>query len=299
MALVKNLYHDEIRNGWLVKSDLKKIWNRQLEIWQEVDRICRRRKITYWAAYGTLLGAVRHNGFIPWDDDFDIYMMRPEFNRFSELIEDELKGSVFEIERKSFSLIKIAHSQTTLLARENINSQQPKGLVIDIFPLDVTLDGTRDSFFAVNAINELFGTVYNYPAVVEHVKKGGKTVNDWSVIEELHAFGDVRKQFEFLNIFAAGVFDYSSKVDWIERFARRQELAEQPKSFFRETTYFPFETVELPAPIGYDELLTIYFGDWHELIPDRRERLGFVHSTDIPYREFLRQVNLDFYKTNF
>ena len=292
MAFIKDLNQDEIRDGWLVKSDMKKVWNRQLEIWQEVDRICRKYKIPYWAAYGTLLGATRHKGFISWDDDFDLWMMRPDFNRFSKIIKDELAGTLFEIERNVFSAIKISHSQTTVLTVENINSKKPKGLLIDILPLDVTFDGTDDGFFATNAINELLGTIYNFPAIVEHVKKGGKTVNDWSVIEMLHSFKNINDQFEFLKIFAEGIFDNSPNVDWIEKFIRKEKTMPKPKSCFSETIYLPFETIELPAPVDYEQILTACYGDWRKPVVDKNGKLGIIHSADIPYREFLQHIDL-------
>lgn len=304
MEFIKNLYRDEIREGWLVMSDMKKVWQRQLEIWQEVDRICRKHKITYWAGYGTLLGAARHKGFIPWDDDFDLWMMRPDYNRFYEVVEEELiqSGGMFEVERKVFSITKISHSQTTLLTLENINNEAPKGLMIDIFPLDVTFDGTYDSFFALNGINELLGTICNYPAIVKHAQDGGKTANDWSVIEMLNNVPDAREQCAFLNVYAEGAFDFSSKVDWIENFARREstpqlrrKMMPQLKSWFSETIYLPFETIELPAPINYDEVLTSCYGDWRKPVVDRSiSKLGFIHSADIPYRKFLQQVDLKF-----
>ena len=299
MEFIKNLYQDEIRDGWLVKSDMKKVWQRQLEIWQEVDRICRKHKITYWAAYGTLLGAARHGGFIPWDDDFDLWMMRPDYNRFYEVVEEELiqSGGLFEIERKIFTVTKIVHSQTTLLALGNIDDESPKGLMIDIFPLDVAQDGTRTSFFAVNAISELLGTAYNYPVIVEHVQSGGKTVNDWSVIETLHNILDAHNQYEFLNIFAEGVFDCSLTVNWIEIIIFNKKTLPQPKSCYDKTIYLPFEMIELPAPIDYDKVLACCYGDWRKPVIDRDGKLGFVHSADIPYREFLQRINLDFYRT--
>ena len=298
MEFIKNLQQDEIRDGWLVKSDMKRVWQRQLEIWQEVDRICRKHKITYWAAYGTLLGAARHGGFIPWDDDFDLWMMRPDYNRFYEVVETELiqSGGLFEIERKIFSVTKISHSQTTMIGVANVDKDIPKGLMIDIFPLDIAQDGTRDSFFAFNAINELLGTVYNYPAVVEHVQNGGKTVNDWSVIEKFHALNDFYDQCEFLNTFAEGVFDCSSKVNWIEKILFNRKTLPQKKSYYNETIYRPFEKIELPAPIDYDEVLTCCYGDWRKPVVDSGGKLGFIHSADIPYREFLQQIDLDFYR---
>ena len=299
MEFIKDLYRDEIRDGWLVKSDMKKVWQRQLEIWQEVDRICRKHEINYWMDGGTLLGAARHGGFIPWDEDFDLMMFRPDYNRFYEVVEEELlrSGGVLEVERKIFSVIKIAHSQTTLLAAENIDNKSPKGLMIDIFPLDVAIDGTQESFFAFNAINELLGTAYNYPAIVRHVQNGGKTVNDWSVIETFRNLPDPREQYEFLKIFAEGVFDCSSAVNWIEGTIFNTWPHQKQKSWYRETVYMPFETVELPAPIDFDKVLKSYYGDWRKPVIDGRSRLGFIHSADIPYREFLQQIDLDLYRS--
>ena len=85
MAFFEDLHNDEIRDGFLVMADRKKCWNMQLEIWQEIDRICRKHNIKYYAIYGTLLGAVRHKGFIPWDDDMDLCILRPESNIFGML----------------------------------------------------------------------------------------------------------------------------------------------------------------------------------------------------------------------
>ena len=294
MAFIKDLNQDEIRDGWLVKSDMKKVWNRQLEIWQEIDRICRKHRIPYWAGYGTLLGAARHKGFIPWDTDMDLWMMRPDFNRFCEVVDEELApDGAFEVGLKTFSNFRLAHSQTTLILAKDSFEHKSNGLMIEIFPLDCALDGTSEGFFATNALNELMGTVYNYSAIVEHVKKGGKTVNDWAVIETLHALPNFDEQCEFLRIFAAGVFDYSSTVNWIEKYCRDMTVAPYKKIWYRETIYLPFETIELPAPIDYEKILTTYYGDWHKPVVERVSKLGLIYSVDIPYKEFLQRIDLE------
>ena len=68
-------FEDEIRDGFYVPSMIKRAWATELDVLCEVDRICRKYDIKYYAEWGTLLGAVRHAGFIPWDDDLDIGMM--------------------------------------------------------------------------------------------------------------------------------------------------------------------------------------------------------------------------------
>ena len=291
MAFIKDLYHDEICDGWLVKSDMKKIWNRQLEIWAEVDRICRKHDITYWAGYGTLLGAARHGGYIPWDEDIDLCMMRPDFNRFCDVVDSEL-GDSFAVGLKRFSVLRISHEQTTLLDLKNILDENSNGLMIEIFPLDVAIDGTNEGFFATNALNELMGTIYNFPAIAKHVQGGGKTVNDWNFIENLHAVADFDAQWKILNVYAQNSFEQSSAVFWIEDTVRDMRRPTFRKSWFRETIYLPFETVELPAPKMFDEILTSYYGDWRTPVRDGQNRLGVIYSADIPWREFLQHIDL-------
>ena len=293
LTFIKDLYHDEIRAGFLVTSDTKKVWNRQLEIWSQVDRICRKHGITYWAAYGTLLGAARHGGFVPWDEDLDLCMLRADYNRFYDVVDAEL-NEPFTVGLKRFSVLRISHEQTTLLDLKNVNDETPKGLMIEIFPFDVARDGTSESFFAAHALSELMGTVYNFSAIVEHVKNGGWTVNDWEFIEKIHAVADIVEQWKLLNLYAQNLFGQSSRVFWIEDIVHDMNRPTFKKDWFRETIYLPFETVELPAPKMFDEILTTYYGDWRTPVNDAKTRLGLVHSADIPWREFLRHFNLKF-----
>ena len=87
------------------------------------------------------------------------------------------------------------------------------------------------------------------------------------------------------------MFEQSSSVFWIEDAARDMKRPTFPKKCFRETIYLPFEMIELPAPIDYDEILTAYYGDWRTPVNDGQTRLGFVYSADIPWREFLSRID--------
>ena len=86
---------EEIRDGYKVSADMKKLWSVQMEILDQIDQICERHNITYYADGGTLLGAVRHKGFIPWDDDLDICMFKDELDKFIKYAKEELKDPYF------------------------------------------------------------------------------------------------------------------------------------------------------------------------------------------------------------
>ena len=72
---------------------MKRAWAAQLEVLEEIDKVCKKHNIRWFADCGTLLGAVRHRGYIPWDDDMDICMLRPDYIKFNQVAEQELPKS--------------------------------------------------------------------------------------------------------------------------------------------------------------------------------------------------------------
>ena len=92
---VRNIERDEMRSGFLVTSHRKKLWNVQIGLIKEFERICKKHNLKWWACGGTLLGAARHKGFIPWDDDVDVAMLRPDYNKFLDIAADEIKYPYF------------------------------------------------------------------------------------------------------------------------------------------------------------------------------------------------------------
>ena len=90
-----NSYFDgETREDFYIRPMIKRAWAAQMEILEEIDRICKKHGITYFAEWGTLLGTVRHKGFIPWDDDLDIGMKREDYDRFMHYAPKELSGGM-------------------------------------------------------------------------------------------------------------------------------------------------------------------------------------------------------------
>lgn len=123
-------------------SDLRKLQLRMLEILKEVDRICRKHQIPYWLSSGTLLGAVRHKGFIPWDDDLDIEMLREDYLKLLVILPDELSQDfVLQTEVSDSNYVYLyakVRDKKSYIKEECVLNQKfaYQGAFIDIFPIE-------------------------------------------------------------------------------------------------------------------------------------------------------------------
>ena len=119
-----------------------------LEMLLEIDKICAENHLTYFLAYGTCLGAVRHKGFIPWDDDIDIAMPRASFELFCHLIEEkysqkyDITSPILSDNKKYHPFAKIYKKGTKYIEEVNLNNDFPKGIFVDIFPFDYLPNST-------------------------------------------------------------------------------------------------------------------------------------------------------------
>ena len=117
-----------------------------LEILKEIDRICKQNGILYWMEGGSMLGAVRHHGFIPWDDDLDIAMFRDDYNRFLEIASKELKENYFLQTHQTdpeypLFYAKVRKNNTFIDERSYQDLNIHKGIFVDIFPVDGLYNG--------------------------------------------------------------------------------------------------------------------------------------------------------------
>ena len=101
MSMKNFTLEQEVICGHLVTTDTKKLWHVQLELLDLLKAICRKHNIKYFASAGTLLGAVRHKGYIPWDDDIDIVMFADDYEKFCEVAPQEIYGDYF------FNILKL------------------------------------------------------------------------------------------------------------------------------------------------------------------------------------------------
>ena len=311
-ALVADIMHDEFRAGFLVTTQRKKLWNVQLHLIDEFARICRKHDLKWFAYAGTLLGAARHGGFVPWDDDVDLAMFRPDYERLKMIIADELSpeyrldfwydyavegernpNRLPTISRKVFdsnawwpstaSYFKIRDERTSMIEwadRPNVS----QGICIDIFPLDPVppFDNQKraDDF---KFISDLMLAVSSPQSL---------NLNEMPSKARKYFRALIKKPFrdralEYENFLASHWFEseYSAHINSI--FAYRREY-EWRTEYWRELVELPFERLKLPAPSDYDKVLSAHYGDWHELIITHSH--SAAHSADVSYREYFEQI---------
>ena len=169
MAVFPDSYFEtEIREGFEVQSMMKRAWAGQIEVMEEIRKVCERHNIKWFADYGTLLGAVRHKGFIPWDDDIDIGMKRDDLQNFIKYGKDELpeeyKILCMDLEPEYDSLIVRVVNSTTI-SNDEARMKKYHGcqyvLGIDIFPLDYLSRDEEERELHIEVVDIILGAVEN------------------------------------------------------------------------------------------------------------------------------------------
>lgn len=263
-------FREETREGFVITEDMKRAWAAQLEVLEEVKRVCGILGIKFFADWGTLLGAVRHHGFIPWDDDMDIAMLRKDYMRFlSEapaLLEKyyEIK-SVYNDPEDDTIKARIINGRHICFEPDFLEKFHgcPYVVGIDIFPVDNITDDKKALDKQIESLRFLLRTAESVPEkgpygteVLELMKKIEKTfgipVNYNNRLKhELKKIYDIvcslyqdENSAEVCSMidFAEG-WDYHAKREWYEDICELQ-----------------FENTTIPVPEGYDGLLQIKYG---------------------------------------
>ncbi len=146
-----------------------------LDMLVEFDAICAKHNLQYWLDSGTLLGAVRHQGFIPWDDDIDLSMPVEDYLKFQEIAKDELSENIFFQTRKTdekflFDYIKLRSNRASIVEFHEKDKEiaYHQGVFVDIFPM-FTLPNTA---FYENYYNDIFKLIRDISAVSLHTPNG-------------------------------------------------------------------------------------------------------------------------------
>lgn len=252
-------------------TDLRKAQLRMLEILIAVDKICRKHNIPYWLDWGTLLGAVRHGGFIPWDDDVDISMMKEDYDRFLAIAPDELPDQ-FALQNLStekyyphlFSKIVDKKSKTIDITCAYSQSKgKYSGLWIDIFPV------IRGNVHLRRWLDPLYGRCYRR---VHHLCPLNVSV---VISYILFPFVWLAKQLMcFLNLFC----DKNLRMDEYGTIGPEASCQKYYDDYI-PTKDLLFEGIPLCVPNNYEKILADYYGDYMKL-PSEEHRVWHLTKVD-------------------
>ncbi|MBR2411629.1 MAG: LicD family protein [Clostridia bacterium] len=258
--------------------DIKELQKIELEILLEVDRICKKHNIRYFLVSGTLLGAIRHKGFIPWDDDIDISMPIEDYYKFCKICKKELSNVYFlqnfKTDTTGMWFSKIRKNNTTAIETNHETKLHHQGIWIDIFPLI----GVKNNKTWIDKLNKK-------AALAKKILN--KKIGLMEDTENKLLYKAVNKLLPLkLCKLVAGIL-FKSCFKSTNKYTHCYYLWASPRitarfktDLFDEITTVEFEGYMLPVPKKWDEYLTVVYGDYMTPPPPEK-RNGGCHTLSI------------------
>lgn len=271
-------YKSRIISGDVTTGALQE---KSLEIFKYFQGICAQHGLRYWVGGGTLIGALRHQGFIPWDDDIDVFMPRPDYEKFysiwnqvGDLEHYALCRTTKEknIHQTDMQLVDLT---TTFINRHSVNEDILHGVSVDIMPFE----GCPENPIArgLQIYHSVLYSIYNVQRLPDH--QGGLLRFATSVV--LNAVKDPERRYKIWSRHEKKMtkYDFDSAKTVKETITSFRALFyPHPREGF-ETMLVPFEDIQVPIPVGYDAYLRRIFGDYMQLPPEE----GRVAKHDVVY----------------
>lgn len=279
MAHSVDFFRDEVRNGFYIPTAIKQAWAEVLDVLREIDRICEKHKIRYYADWGTLLGAVRHGGFVPWDDDLDICMLRDDYEKFRKVADRELPEGyvIHDFERKEdhwLFLATVVNHSRMCFDREYLEQHHnfPWLAGVDIFLKDYLFEDEEKE-------KKRDGEILRMIAIADGIIDG--SLNRQVALAHI---ADIEKKYSVRlqgmcsdRDMAVRLYKLAeqemAKVDpgdtdrvgqifpWVLKYGPQ---AGEPKKRYDRILRLPFEDTTIPVPAFYNEVLASRYGNYHE-----------------------------------
>ena len=295
---IKNIDKDEIRSGFLVTTDRKKLWNKELELLLEFDRICQKHKITYVIGSATLMGAARHGGFVPWSDHIDLYLSRPDYMKLQEIMPWELeypyRYDTPYTNRMLNDKCNLIDVNTTAYFLQGRLKGQATGCFLDIFSMEVGLNPRLNYPQEIENLPLMIRDLLLL-AIDGHYEEHRaiyKPILSESTISQIRRL-DFSERYKIYEDFLLANYE---ATDYVQNIFLNDMSGQLEKGIYSKNDFFSlieldFEGLKLPAPACYDKVLQDEYGNWQVAVEGDATHEGLLmYSTDIPFVEFLQEI---------
>uniref|UniRef100_A0AB33JC82 Phosphorylcholine transferase LicD n=1 Tax=Prevotella sp. GTC17259 TaxID=3236795 RepID=A0AB33JC82_9BACT len=283
----------EYREGYLVSAEMKKVWAVELDLLKKLVDICKKHDLRVWIEGGTLLGAVRHQGFIPWDDDIDVSMPRPDYEKLKLICAEELEAPYFlqtayNDEHYCCGHAQLRNSNTTGVRPSDCYRPYNQGIFIDIFILDGIPDDMAER-------KQLFKEVHrrlcrlksiDYPILISG--RLGLLFRKWWWRRKVSKYGFANLYKYVDDLLLQHSWENSQRVGYV---CFGNENFVWDKHIYDHTAMLSFEGMQVPAPAGYDVYLKQVYGP-NYMTPVQCPNMHgtVVFDTERCYRERMPEI---------
>lgn len=276
MQVTNSYYEDEIRDGFYVPGMMKRAWAASIEVLEEIIRICKKHNIQYFADAGTLLGAIRHKGFIPWDDDLDICMVREEYTRFLEVAPGELPErydlvSIQTSDEYDQVFARLVNRRTLSFEEKDLKKYHdfPFVVGVDIFPLDYIAPDEEEEecrCYLARIVADIEKTIdtelteeQSEILITSVEKQCGVTID---------RTGHVRNQLLRLEeqLFSMYREEEATEIAFMPVWAMTGQGNRFKKEYYKQSIEVDFENTKIAVPAMYDAILREKYGDYMKLV---------------------------------
>lgn len=280
--------------GFRTTKKLQKVKAIEIDLLKVFNEVCKKYGIKYMLWGGTLLGAIRHNGFIPWDDDIDVCLERKEFEKLIKVSKNEFRYPYFfqtyESDKKYFfGYARLRNSETTGIIKWNSDIEYNNGIYIDIFVMDGVAKNKIILKFQMLTLSFLYRIFDVYECDI-HEKKGIKKII--YIIFKKTLCKVINK--DVIACLFKKIITMNSNSDILSGITHGEKIVKRDwcyKKDFECIKYIDFYGIKVPIPIDYDRILKRCYGNYMEF-PPLRERGKWhngiiIFDPDVPYKKYM------------
>lgn len=274
-------------------TNMELLHNVDMDIVKEVVRICDKHNLKYYMLGGTMLGAIRHKGFIPWDDDIDLGMPRDDYEKFLELAQQELPNHLKVVNYRNtpnymYYITRILDTETKVIEERIGNDNKYTNASIDIFPIDGTPNNgllRKFYFFRVLFHRALMSLCYKDSIDRKRKRSTKEKLLLWIMeripVEKLTT--PYKQKCKIDKLLRSQPVKGAKYIGNIMGAYRTREIV--PAEYYGEGAMYPFEDIQLRGLSMYDEYLTYTYGDYMQLPPVESRKTHFkileIHGTKV------------------